>query len=291
MIESMTGFGRADGSENGTTISIEARSVNNRFLEISLRAPTSVLQKEFEIKDLVKNKFERGKINLTVIIAKEKNSELKIDLDKAKNYFSLLKDLRKSLGVFESVKLAHVLQFSKIYDGEEKQDVTDEEWKLFIKTLNLVLIDLKKMRTDEGAALKIDLSKRISVINDSLSAIEKLSVEKIETQRNKLREKVASIISDSALINSQRIEMEILLLSDKLDVTEEIVRFKTHNNYFLKALEENSSQGRKLNFIIQEMNREANTIGSKSNDAEIAHLVVLVKEEVEKIREQLQNIE
>ena len=147
------------------------------------------------------------------------------------------------------------------------------------------------MRTDEGAALKIDLSKRISVINDSLSAIEKLSVEKIETQRNKLREKVASIISDSALINSQRIEMEILLLSDKLDVTEEIVRFKTHNNYFLKALEENSSQGRKLNFIIQEMNREANTIGSKSNDAEIAHLVVLVKEEVEKIREQLQNIE
>ena len=290
MIESMTGFGQHEKTEKGITISIEARSVNNRYLEIFLKAPQSLLQKENEIKELIRENFTRGKINFNIQLQQNGNDDLKINEEKAKQYFELLKKMKKTFKTSDKISLNHLLRFTDLFE-QKNDEFGEKEWDLFFKTAKVAILNLKKMRQAEGNSLKNDLQKRITLIDKTLSKVEKLSQKNIESQKTKLKEKVKLILDDKSLINSQRIEMEILLLTDKLDVTEEVVRFKTHNKYFLRAMEEKESQGRKLNFLVQEMNREANTIGSKSSDAEIAHFVVAIKEEIEKIREQLQNIE
>ena len=147
------------------------------------------------------------------------------------------------------------------------------------------------MRAAEGAELMKDLKKRLKQIEDLLTKIERLAATRLPQELEKLQERLKELLTDTSVIDKGRLELEVALLADKLDVTEECVRFRSHNKFFLEGLAEKESAGRKLNFLVQEMNREANTIGSKANNAEIAHLIVLVKEELEKIREQLQNIE
>ena len=147
------------------------------------------------------------------------------------------------------------------------------------------------MRMKEGSELAKDLRSRVTDINTKLDTIESISKKRIPEERTKLQERIAQLVSDKSVVDNQRLELEIAILSDKLDVTEECVRFRSHNKFFIEALNAKESEGRKLNFMIQEMNREANTIGSKCNDVDVAHIVVSIKEELEKIREQLQNIE
>jgi uncharacterized protein (TIGR00255 family) len=153
------------------------------------------------------------------------------------------------------------------------------------------MTQLNSMRTNEGRELAKDFEKRILWIDTTLNEIEKLSVNRIPEERKRLQERVAQLLDDKNIIDQNRLELEIALLADKLDITEECVRYRTHNKFFLEAIKKEESPGRKLNFLVQEMNREANTIGSKANDATIAHHVVKIKEELERIREQLQNIE
>jgi uncharacterized protein (TIGR00255 family) len=162
---------------------------------------------------------------------------------------------------------------------------------VFHQALVKAVDSLKKMREKEGAELARDSKERIVKINKNIDAVEHLSKKRIPEERKRLTDRIAQLVEDKSVINNQRLELEIALLSEKLDVTEECVRFRSHNKFFLEALQSKESEGRKLNFLIQEMNREANTIGSKCNDVEIAHIVVGMKEELEKIREQLQNIE
>jgi len=292
MIESMTGYGKGEAAKNGITFTVELRSVNNRFLEISSRVPRSLQQRENEIRDIVRSKIARGKITISVNKEEEENNELAISVDKERTraIYRLLSQLRKTAKIKEPVKLEHLLHFSEIFTTQEVEE-DETEWKIFLQALHKALDDLKAMRMKEGAELSKDLKRRIERLNTTIDTVESLSIQRIPDERKKLQERIAAMLEDKSIIDNQRLELEIALLSDRLDVTEECVRFRSHNKFFLEALNSKESEGRKLNFLIQEMNREANTIGSKCNDVQIAHLVVGIKEELEKIREQLQNIE
>jgi uncharacterized protein (TIGR00255 family) len=191
----------------------------------------------------------------------------------------------------ERVKLEHLLTFSDVLEPVDEEETDETEWELMQESIRQALESLNAMRAQEGSELAADLEKRIRWMDETLNEVEKLSKERIPEERINLHERISELVEDKFVIDQNRLELEIALLVDKLDITEECVRYRSHNKYFLEALNKNEAAGRKLNFLVQEMNREANTIGSKSSDATIAHLIVGLKEELEKIREQLQNIE
>ncbi len=292
MIASMTGYGRGEAARKGITVAVELRSVNSRFLEVTTRLPRSLSLRENEIKEIIRKKISRGKVTLLVTVEREKNGQLPlaINASAAKEYYKLLNLLRKTVKMKESVKLDHLLRFSEVLEQPVLEDADEDEWGVMQKAIDRALDDLALMRRNEGEELKKDFRTRIAAIEDTLGRIEVLSKEQIPTERARLRERIKQILENEA-IDEDRLEMELALMADRLDVTEECVRFSSHNKFFLQALDDQEPAGRKLNFLVQEMNREANTIGSKSSASEIAHLVVSVKEGLEKIREQLQNIE
>jgi uncharacterized protein (TIGR00255 family) len=289
----MTGYGRGECSKKNITAVVELRSVNSRFFEFSSRLPRSLTLRENEIKEIIRSKLARGKISLTAALQSETNGKLplKVNTPAAKSYYKLLNQLRMSLKLKETVKLEHVLRFSEVFEGGIDEEGVSEEWAVFEESLQLAVKDLQTMRANEGREISKDMIARVEHIQKDLVHIEATSKQRIPEERTRLHERIMQLVSDKSVVDSQRLELEIALLADKLDVTEECVRFRSHNKFFLDALQNDDAAGRKLNFLIQEMNREANTIGSKSNDTEIAHLVVSIKEELEKIREQLQNIE
>ena len=288
----MTGYGRGEAARKGITVAIELRSVNSRFLEVTARLPRSLSLRENEAKEIVRKKISRGKVTLLATVEREKNGQLPlaVNASAARDYYKLLNQLRKAVKLKESVKLEHLLRFSEVLE-QPVLDVPDEdEWEVTQQALNNALDDLATMRRNEGEELKKDFRARVSSIEQTLNHIEILSKEQIPTERARLRERIQKILENET-IDEGRLEVELAMMADRLDVTEECVRFRSHNKFFFQALDDKEPAGRKLNFLVQEMNREANTIGSKSNASEIAHLVVSVKEELEKIREQLQNIE
>jgi uncharacterized protein (TIGR00255 family) len=289
----MTGFGRAEVSRDGINISAEVRSVNSRYLDLTLRLPRSISQREKELKDIVRTFLNRGNLNITVKIAYDSNGAipLKVNTVAAKSYFKLLNEIRKSVKIREQVKLEHLLTFSEVLEPLEEEETDELEWELVQETVRQALENLNTMRSQEGNELAKDLEKRIHWMESTLDEVEKLSKERIPEERKNLHERIAQLIEDKFVIDQNRLELEIALMVDKLDITEECVRYRSHNKFFLEALNKNETAGRKLNFLVQEMNREANTIGSKSSDADIAHKIIGLKEELEKIREQLQNIE
>lgn len=292
MIASMTGYGRGEAARKGISVAIELRSVNSRFLEVTTRLPRSLSLRENEIKEIVRKKISRGKVNLLVTVEREKDGQLPLAINAtaAREYYKLLNKLRKTVKLKESVKLEHLLRFSEVLEQPVLDGADEDEWEVVQKALDNALDDLALMRRNEGEELKKDFRERLAVIEQTLDRIETLSKEQVPTERTRLRERIQQIL-DNQTVDENRLEMELALMADRLDVTEECVRFRSHNKFFLLALDDKEPAGRKLNFLVQEMNREANTIGSKSSASEIAHLVVGVKEELERIREQLQNIE
>jgi len=293
VVASMTGFGRAEVSKNGITVSTEVRSVNSRYLDLTLRLPRNFSQREKEMKDIVRTFLNRGNLNIIVKVEHDSNDvvPLKVNKAAAKSYYKLLNEIRKSVKLREQVKLEHLLTFSDVLETVDEEETDETEWELVQESVRQALESLNAMRAQEGSELAGDLEKRIRWMEETLNEVEKLSQERIPEERKSLQERIAELVEDKFVIDQNRLELEIALLVDKLDITEECVRFRSHNKFFLEALKKNEAAGRKLNFVVQEMNREANTIGSKSSDATIAHLIVGLKEELEKIREQLQNIE
>jgi len=255
--------------------------------------PRNFSQREKEMKDIVRTFLNRGNLNITVKVEHDSNGvvPLKVNKSAAKSYYKLLNEIRKSVKLREQVKLEHLLTFSEVLEPVDEEETDETEWELVQESVRMALESLNAMRVQEGSELAADLEKRIRWMDETLNEVEKLSKERIPEERNNLQERIAELVADKFTIDQNRLELEIALLVDKLDITEECVRYRSHNKYFLEALNKNEAAGRKLNFLVQEMNREANTIGSKSSDATIAHLIVGLKEELEKIREQLQNIE
>ncbi len=293
MVTSMTGFGRAEVSKKGATVSAEVRSVNNRHLDVSTRLPRSLQLREKEIKDIIREHLGRGSLSVSIKLEQENDgaSSMRVNAAAAKSIYQLLNDLRKAIRLKEEVKLEHLLTFSEIFAVTDETDSSEREWKLASEALVKSLADLNKMRVQEGKELAKDLERRVKWLNAKIDEIEKLSKLRVPEERMRLQERIAQLVSDQTVIDQRRLELEIALMADKLDVTEECVRFRSHTKFFVDAMRSPEPAGRRLNFLVQEINREVNTIGSKSNDPAMAHTVVGVKEELEKIREQIQNVE
>ncbi|MFA5805687.1 MAG: YicC/YloC family endoribonuclease [Melioribacteraceae bacterium] len=291
MISSMTGYGKAIVQRDDITVEAELKSLNSRYLDLSLRIPKFLMNKEFEIREKVKNRIKRGKVYLAVSIRKGEVEERFNEIDPAgvKYTLSMLKDIKKYAKLKGNLKLSDVLLFQNMLFKDDYEQA-GEEFEIVVEAIDSAINELNKMREAEGKELEKDLRKRVQIIDNALSKIENLSEESIKAYFEKIKEKAKQLIADLSN-NQDRLNMELALIAERADVTEECVRLRSHIKMFLDTVSKSDDAGRKLNFIVQEMNREANTINSKSVSSEISHNGISIKEEIEKIREQIQNIE
>ena len=289
----MTGYGRAEVAKRGITATVEVRGVNSRYLDVTTRLPRLLSHREKDIKEIVRSCVNRGNLVISVTLEEDSNGDAPVTVNKtaAKAYIRLLNDLRKTAKIREKVRLEHLLKFSEVFEVPREEQSDERQWPVVEDALRKALDGFNLMRRNEGSELGKDLDRRIQWMAVTVDKIEGLSRARIPEERKRLHERISQLMEEKSVVDQNRLELEIALLADKLDVTEECVRFRSHTKFFLEAMAGAESSGRKLNFLVQEINREVNTIGSKTNDSEIAHLVVQMKEELEKVREQLQNIE
>ncbi|MEI7825722.1 MAG: YicC/YloC family endoribonuclease [Chlorobiaceae bacterium] len=295
MLESMTGYGSAESVQSGVRTLVELRSVNNRFAEISVKLPRQLLSFELEVREMIRAHFQRGKIAAFIQLQLDDAQPISVSINtaKVKAYKGLLDSLKREAGLDTPVLLEHLLRFPEIFDnGSTSIDEVDQLWP-FVKTLLQEAIErLKAMRRREGEELSGDFIRRLAEIESTLALVAALAADNLEAVRKRLAAKVEAVAGKDLAYSRDRLEMELVLAADKLDITEELTRFASHNKFFLEELQnDESGTGRKLNFLLQEQLREANTIASKSQNAEISQKIVQIKEDLEKIREQLQNIE
>ena len=293
MIVSMTGFGKASKTTKKISISIELRSINSKYLEIASRLPLAFTDKEPEIKEIVSQKISRGKITALISVDISVNSSINLQLkpEAIKDYYKLIAGIKKATGIKEEIKLDHILKFSEIFEGEDNGDLPDY-WNDVKRVFSSALNDLMLMKKKEGKVLEKDIMQRVNSIDKKLDKVAKLSKKNIKSTKDKMMEKTNSLISSMEIdVDKNRLEYELVMVSDRQDITEELIRAKSHIEYFKNNVKDTELSGRRLNFLVQEINREINTVASKSNSSEISQFVVEMKEELEKIKEQLQNIE
>lgn len=287
----MTGYGKANGSSNNYTFEVEVKSVNSRFLDVSVRLPKTFLSKEIELRNLIKQKVNRGKVSLSINLTKDGVESGTQNIDK-KNLLStieVLNAIKKEANITEELQISHLLSFPHLFVSDNSE-FSDSEFEQVKIALLEAIVKLKKMRSAEGEALLNDLKKRIENISRLNSEISDLERSSIEVYFSKLKERASELV-ENMTGNDDRLNLELALLAEKYDITEESVRLASHIKQFLDTLEKGKEAGKKLNFIVQEMNREANTISNKSVSLDITNKGILIKEELEKIREQIQNIE
>ena len=291
MAYSMTGYGKGIAENKGLIVEAEVKSVNSRYLDIVLRLSSFLMNKEYELRELIKSKIKRGKISVLITIKKNGNSVNNVSINKEnlKNYLSAIKEIKKTAKLNDKIKLEHLLINREFFESGDSE-LYEKEFVLIKKAITSALDNLVKMKKNEGKELAKDLIKRIQIIEEKLGEIEKESGESVNEYFNKLKEKVKLLLED-VNIDEDRLQMELAIIADKAEITEECVRLKSHIKFFKDSLEKDEEPGRKLNFLCQEMNRETNTISSKTISTSITHNTVFIKEEIEKIREQIQNIE
>lgn len=292
MITSMTGCGQGQLELDNVKLGVELRSVNSRFLDIQIRMPKFLQALESRVKDVVQRTIKRGKINLSLTWEEleEGSTRMTLDSDAARAFHRLLTDLKEVLGLADDVRLEHLVTFSEIFKQEKGEWDLEKAGALVEQVVGAGVEDLQRMRLMEGEQLHRDMAQRIHRLEEIVSEIEQLYPQNVEQVRAHLRERIAALLN-SPEVDEQRLAMEVALMAERADITEECVRFHSHNKLFLSVLDNSGPVGRKLTFLLQEMNREANTMGSKANDVQVAHLVVEIKEEIERIREQVQNVE
>jgi uncharacterized protein (TIGR00255 family) len=289
----MTGFGRGRAQRDTLALTVEIRSVNSRYCEISSRLPRTLSEYEVVVQNLVKASITRGRIS--IMVQPESAGDLilpiRVDLPQVRAYAHLLRTMAVEAGIDEPVSLSHLLNFPELITTvEEAITPGDDTRALLIAASEEAIRQLTDMRRKEGDTLRFDLLQRLGTIEQFLAEVIARAPERVAEARSRMTERLTELFSDDRL-DKERLEMEVALLSDRLDVTEECVRLSSHLQMFREAMDSDEPTGRKLNFITQEVNREVNTIGSKANDARVARLAVEMKEELEKIREQVQNIE
>lgn len=288
----MTAFSKAERFESGIKATVELKSVNGRFLEINCRLPKSIANKELEVRDIIKKTISRGNVNVQIFT--EIDESLKpfvLNESAAVNIHRALSSLVKKLKIRNQISISDILAFPHLLlNNNETSYDTELEWSVARKALLDATKELEQSRLFEGKNIYKDLVKRVKKLETFLHSIEKLSVNRIEEEREKLRTKVAQLF-ESDEIDEQRIQMEILILANKLDINEECIRLHSHLEFLRQTMNAKEPVGQKIAFILQEINREFNTIASKSDNAQISQIVVNAKEELERIREQIQNVE
>ncbi len=291
MLTSMTGFGKSVVKYNDLIIETEVKSLNSRFLELSFKMPKSLTQKEFEIRELVKSKLNRGKVFVVIFISRDPSSKINsfIDQDGLEKAVSILTELKNKLNLKGALKIENLISFQNLYLTETVID-EENEFKYILQSISEAIDEMNKMRLREGNELGIDLLKRVDIIEEKMQFVQNRNPQEISDYFNKLKEKAKQLTLD-IIDNPDRLNLELALLSEKYDITEECVRLKSHIMQFRETIKVGTEAGRKLNFLCQEMNREANTINSKSISPDVTYAGISIKDELEKIREQIQNIE
>ncbi len=290
MIKSMTGYGIASFDSGSTKYTIEIKSLNSKFLELSLRIPRSFSEKEFQLRNECNKQIERGKVSLSINVEQADSIVKAAGIDTAllKNYYNQLKAVSTELGEPGGNLLQLALGLPEVVKYDE-DTVSEEEWKIVEKTFHQALAAFQQFRVDEGNVLEQDVKYRIGIILKNLELVEVEEPKRILLIRERLNQFLTEAIGRES-IDQNRFEQELIYYIDKLDITEEKVRLRSHCDYFVETLKNADANGKKLGFISQEIGREINTLGSKANDANIQKLVVGMKEELEKIKEQLLNV-
>lgn len=281
----MTGYGKSEANTENLKISIEIKTLNSKSLDLFVRISPRYRNKELELRKIIGNKLVRGKIDFSIVIENlgvENNS--RINVNAVKNYISNLEELHIEGSQLDFLKMA--IRMPEVFTNQEIE-ISDDEWLLVLECLNSSLEKVNDFRAEEGKSLEIVLKKYTQNILNSLFEIEKYEQERIESVRQKLEKQLAEL---KVQFDEQRFHQELVYYIEKLDINEEKVRLKQHCEYFFKVIEGEEQAGKKLGFIAQEMGREINTIGSKANHSEIQKLVVLMKDELEKIKEQTNNV-
>ncbi|MBR2198687.1 MAG: YicC family protein [Fibrobacter sp.] len=296
-IISMTGFGKSESTLNGTACVIEVRSVNSRFLEISSKIPKNFAYLENDFKAQIKDKLARGSVNLSITLGAGNVGNIPVCYNKTavSKFVEITKDMLNEMQakygnlIEHEIKLEHILAIPEVLQFTDA-GADNEAWEKHLKAeLDRALDGVIAMREKEGANLAADLTKRVAHLEDVLAKVEVLDPQRIESWKVKFKERVDALMKDSE-IDDVRLLQEACIMADKLDIHEEITRFHSHNKLFLDALKKGGAQGKNLGFILQEMGREANTLGTKCQSAEIAALAIELKNEIECIREQSLNI-
>ncbi|MFZ3090947.1 MAG: YicC/YloC family endoribonuclease [Nitrospirota bacterium] len=292
MIQSMTGYARSEWTGEGKSYVAEIRSVNHKYCDVSIKLPRTLLSLEGMVKGIIQKEFSRGKFD--VIISRNGSDDyakrLVLDEELVRQYFNILQDLKARFGLKGEIDINLLSGFSDMIKVSPVEEDEKEVARILKRVLHKAIISLIEIRNREGQALYNDIAKRLNIVLKAINKIERLSGRVFLTYHKKLRERIAAI-NKSLKIDHARLAQEVALIAERCDITEEIVRFKSHVNQFKRFLSRDKGVGRKLDFLIQEMNREVNTLGSKANDAVISIEVVNIKNELEKIREQVQNIE
>ncbi len=291
MANSMTGFGRAEIETNNYTINVEIGTVNNRFLDYQIRLPRTIAPLEQNIKTLLNGIFNRGKISISINWEQAQNVDLlMLDEEKTDAYLKIYELLKKKYGFADQPSFRDFVALPDLVKMSKEEDDLDLIWEDLKQAILKAAQAVAMMRQAEGQNLAADMLNRTTEIESVVSEIARLAPENVDIYREKLKSRIAELAGQSP-VDDQRIALEVTIFSDKSDITEECIRLKSHLSQLESSLKENKPIGKRLNFILQELNREINTIGSKSSDYEISRRVIMVKEEIERLREQAQNIE
>ena len=292
MIKSMTGFGRSTYENEGREYIVEIKSVNNRFNDVNIKMPRNLNYLEDKIRKQILNNISRGKVEVSIQLNNNSDLGKKINLntDIAKKYIEELKKLTQETSIIDNINIMDVAKFPDVLNiriDEEAEEVIEKE---LFTALDSAIDSFLDMRQKEGSKIKVDLENRIEVIKQKIEQISSISAGLVDEYIVKLETRIKELLKTD-VVDQTRLAQEVVIYSDKCSVEEEITRLKSHISQFLNLLNENIAIGKKLDFLIQEMNRETNTIGSKANNLEITNLVVDIKTELENVREQIQNIE
>jgi len=287
----MTGFGQSTYDDGQRQINVEIKSLNSKFLDLNLRLPKLFSEKEIELRNLVSEKLERGKVSIVVEYQRYGDASLKQSYNEALfvAYYSELKKLADRVVAPYDNLFQLALSSPDVIQNSQKEEGNDDEWNIIRKLLNESIQKCDQFRKAEGDVLGKMLKDCCALIGEELKNVEALDPKRVQRIREKLKGNVDAFFGEEGY-DTNRLEQEIIFYVEKLDINEEKVRLKTHLNYFIQILQEAQANGKKLGFISQEIGREINTIGSKANDAEIQKHVVVMKEELEKIKEQLNNV-
>lgn len=293
MAKSMTGFGIGEFKDQYYNLSVECKTINHKYLDINPRIPRKLSFLEDKLRFLIKDHLGRGRVDIFVKFetVTSVGSQLVYDAELAKQYYHILKNIKSDFGLEEPISPVDIAKFPDVVKITEDEDDEEILWNMLSDAANKALENICNMRIIEGKKLEKDILARADLLERSVCDLEKYTDTIEKEYKDKLYARISELLDDPKVVDEYRLAQEVAIYADKSNITEEIVRFKSHINQLRDTVTADESVGRKMDFLIQEMNREVNTMGSKSSDVSIANLVINMKAELEKIREQVQNIE
>ena len=291
MLVSMTGFGQGEASNRRARVAVEIRTVNHRYFDLAIKIPKMLSHREHEIKDLIKGKIRRGRISITVTTETDQPEyDVLINVPLVEQYVNQLKEFATKHSLASELDINTLATLPEVFHLQEQEKSDDELWPLVMRSLKQAVTGCSKMRQEEGKALEADIRTRITAINRLIKKVEKRAPKVVTRHSTALKQRVSKIMAGSR-VDRDRVITEIALLADRLDFTEELIRLKSHMAQIKACLDRGGAVSKKLTYLLQEVHRESTTVASKASDAEVVETMISLKEESERLREQIQNLE